>query len=492
MKSIVLFSRCELVYLNGDISAEVGKKFNVIHLAYSLKEASILKRKYGIDEVIIFKDEIEKILFQNQNITADFLEKLDAEIIRYTNNRFSLNSAIQADRGFSILNYEETLQLCQAYYIFWNSLLTKSDIEFILHEPTSLFFNHIAAVICKREGIKYLSPIMVDSDKEFSFIPVEGDTARAPLLENKYRTLTTQEIKMEKTRIENFLLKYKNSNEVFLEKIIKSKIPYFKLFLSIINSELKRFRNRKKIDRIKDNIDYWTLSNNHSYERLRNITQYYLKLNYDVVEKKENYYYYPIHLEPEAVVLYWGDGLYAGQVKLIQNIAAQLPPGTFLYVKDHPHFIGYRSVSDYLEIKKIPNLKLISPNVSGRSLIKESLGVITINGTAGVEGIFMNKPVYLFGHAFYDFKKYGVHKIANVKDLRTTIIRSEKEELPKEDLDKFVLAYLEGCGEGVTEYFVGRIKKFPINLEDNAIKISNHLIQVSNFNSQKEKESHVL
>ena len=100
------------------------------------------------------------------------------------------------------------------------------------------------------------------------------------------------------------------------------------------------------------------------------------------------FYFYPLHLEPESVVLYSGRGMYQNQVKLIQNIAAQLPPGDILYVKDHPHDHGYRSADDYIALNSVPNIKILEHNFPGKSVIKKSKGVFTINGTFVLERPF--------------------------------------------------------------------------------------------------------
>ncbi len=477
MKTIILFSRCELVDLYGAISSYLIKNFNVIHLAYSKNEARTLKQKYNIETPYVFRDLVSKII-DDIEVDNTIIKEIDYFIIKETNGRFCLNSAIQSDRYFSNLNYHEVLLLVQAYYIFWNRFLKDLNAKIIIHEPPSLFFNHIASLVCKREHIYYCSQIMVKSEKEYSFIYVSGDNADAIEYNSKYQKIDEIELTREKSRIDKYLDEFRSSEKVFLSDIIKQRICYICIILSVIRNFINKMVKFKKYDKLKDYIDYWGLRAGSSYIRLRNIINYALKLKYDTFDPELNYYYYSMHLEPEAVVLYWGDGLYKGQIKLIENIAGQLPPNTYLYVKDHPHYIGYRAVKDYLALKKIPNIRLINPKISGRILIKNSIGIITINGTAGFEGILMNKLTYLFGNAFYSISKRAI-KINHIKDLREEIYKNHEDVLNDDnELYKTVLALLDSTHEGVIDYFSNRIGKYKINYENNIRVIADSVISL--------------
>lgn len=389
-----------------------------------------------------------------------------------------MNSAIQSDRGFTYLNYEEALLLSQVYYIFWSSFIAKHNIKLVLHEPTSLFMNHICSLICKKNGSHYICQIMVSADKKHSFLFIKDDNANAVELNYEFDNIDSVQIEVNRSQINSFIQNFRNSESIFLSGIIKTKIPYFKIFLSSIKGKITKLISNLHTHKIKDNIDYWMLHSSFATTRLKNLINYKLNLKYDDFSPDTQYYYYPLHLEPEAVVLYWGDGIYKGQLKLIENIASQLPPETYLYVKDHPHFIGYRSISDYHRLQEIPNVKLIKPEIPGRTVIKNSKGVITINGTAGFEGILLNKPVYVFGNAIYE-KSNRVCKIVNVRDLRAALYENNsKTFVDDQELYKFVLAFLRSAHEGVVDYFANRIGKYQIDQAKNAELISLHTISL--------------
>ena len=46
----------------------------------------------------------------------------------------------------------------EIYYHFWSKIIKDYKIDFIFHEPTSLFMNHIASILYAKYGAAYVSP----------------------------------------------------------------------------------------------------------------------------------------------------------------------------------------------------------------------------------------------------------------------------------------------------------------------------------------------
>ncbi len=129
---------------------------------------------------------------------------------------------------------------------------------------------------------------------------------------------------------------------------------------------------------------------------------------YDAFDPKENFAFFPLHYEPEVSLLLQAP-YQTDQAHLIQQIAKSLPVQMTLYVKDHPAMVEYRPRSFYRRLKKMPNVKLLTPTVSSYEILPHAKLILTITGTAGWEGIFLKKPVITFGHWFYNslsFVKY--------------------------------------------------------------------------------------
>ncbi|MFW5803820.1 MAG: hypothetical protein ACOCWG_01155 [bacterium] len=485
---ILFFSRCDLPKLYGRLHKYLENHFEVMHLAYSDREASVLQKDFKISDVINFKNKTEEI-FKTETLDIQLCERIDKEIIASTNGRFCLNSAIQSDRTFQFINYEECLILCQVYYKFWQNLIKDQGFNIIIHEPTALFFTQIAAVLCKMHGGKYLSQIQMKGEDKYNWLFVEGDDG-TPIelngLLKKGKNLTQEE----NARVKAFLNEFRADKTVFFNQIsqkgrVKGQEKVLSFFVHLVKTVLKRTLKYKIGGKRKDfsSIDhmekfYFNYDKMSLKYRLIEKWEKYFKLEFDVFDSSLNYYYYPMHLEPEAVVLYWGDGLYKNQIKLIENIAAQLPPGNYLLVKDHPHAGLNRHFRDYKRIKAIPNVKLLNPTIPGKEIAKEAKGVITINGTGGFEAILFNKPVYTFGNSFYKECKRAFY-VNNIKELRTLLYSHQNYSSHDDsDLYEFIFGYLNSLHKGFVSYFSNRATLFNVDEETNAKQISESIIRL--------------
>lgn len=467
-KHLLFFSRNELVHLYGGVHKHLVSQFEITHVAYSLEEANILKNKYHINDVIIFKNKFKEHRIEIK-LTNDFYQNLDNLFIKHTKGRFNLNSSLQSDRTFCKITYEESLFITSIYYKVWEEIFSFNKIDFFIHEATSLMLNHLACILCSEQGGVYTTHIMVQGELDYNFIMLEYDDGVPSEMISIYNKLTNKDIEINKERIYQFLEKFRSSYEVFFDIMGVGKINfkfYLKYLKGFFKEQLIKFLKINKFDKINDSIELFLLNDLFHTKVLKNIFSY-RRIKYDNYDPNQIFYFYPLHLEPEAVVLYWGDGLYSNQVKLIENIAAQLPVGVFLYVKDHPHLYGYREVNDYIKIQNIPNVKLLAPNIPGKKIVKDSKGVITLNGTAGFEALLLNKQVITFGATYYRISN-KIFNVRNIRDFRD-IIYNLRDVIYNDDLElyKFVLAYLNSQKHGFTNFYSNYAKDLGINLNTN-------------------------
>jgi hypothetical protein len=474
-KTILFFSRCELVHLYGGIDKHLNSEFNIIHIAYSKFESDILINTYSIPNVINFNNEID--LLHNYLANDTFFIELDKLFLKETDGRFNLNGSIQSDRTFNGMKYDEALRITAIYFQAWKKILSLQKVDFFIHEGTSLMMNHIACILCKNQGGVYSTHIMVQGELAFNFLMTDFDTGYSTELIANYNRINDLELKINEEKINLFLEKFRSSYNVFFDIIGGAKpsfMFYFKIFKSAIKEQILRFVTILINNNAKNNIEYFLANDRLNSRRFKNFIKY-IRIKYDKYIGNEVFYFYPLHLEPESVVLYWADGIYSNQVKLIENIASQLPPLTFLYVKDHPHLYGYRDVDDYKKIQSIPNVKLISPHLPGKRIVNDSIGVITLNGTAGLESLLLNKQTITFGSAFYNVSN-RVKTVRNVRDFRKVIYDlKDINYVDDYEIKRFVLAYLQSHKTGFTDYYGNYINKIELNKEENFMNIAKGL-----------------
>ena len=146
---------------------------------------------------------------------------------------------------------------------------------------------------------------------------------------------------------------------------------------------------------------YINLTQRLKFKLLKNFFRLSRKFIFEFPKFEEKYSYFALHVEPEAALSINGKG-FRNQISLIEHIASSLPIGTKLYVKEHPTMLGWRNLSYYKKLSNIPNVRLISPEVSSIKLVETALCVFTINGTVGFEAALKKIPVVTFGNAFYN------------------------------------------------------------------------------------------
>jgi capsule polysaccharide export protein KpsC/LpsZ len=83
------------------------------------------------------------------------------------------------------------------------------------------------------------------------------------------------------------------------------------------------------------------------------------------------------------------------------RLAAALPDGVDLAVKEHPLSIGRNSLSWLRRLASIPGVRHHAPRTSTHDLIAGAEGVAVIGSTVGLEALLHGKPVLTLGEPFY-------------------------------------------------------------------------------------------
>lgn len=473
--TILFFDRCELTYLYGKITPYLND-LKVIHVAYSQKEVDILM-SMDIKADYTYLDNF-RYEYDHCSLDDQLLSAMDSDIICYSEGRFNLNSSIQSDRAFSILSYDECLKAAAGHYLTWNKIFKDHHVNLLIHEGCSLFFNHIASILCNKQGGTYSYQVQVEGDQEgFYYLNANNDYYEFKEVKDKFEYYLHHPEAIDKERCIHFLGKFRKDRTVFFGNIINMHRNDWILYIQSIKKEFVKLVKRKEEDKKYNLIDYWLLIQNGARTKISNIRAYkrHHILFHERIPKGEKYFFYPMHLEPESVVLYLGDGIYSNQIKLIENIAASLPPGYYLYVKDHPHEYAYRSAEDYERLMNVPNIRLISQWIPGKDLIMGCEGVVTISGTAGFEALLLGKQIYCFGKSFYSFCP-RVNFVRNIRDLRESVYQNIGINYTDDDaLYAYIMGFLESLHSGYINYFMGTAEKVGINQNENAKIIAKDL-----------------
>lgn len=156
--------------------------------------------------------------------------------------------------------------------------------------------------------------------------------------------------------------------------------------------------------------------------------------------------YFPLHVQPEFTTDVRAPFL-TNQIALVENISKSVPVGYRVLVKEHPGMKGERRLGYYRDLRKLHNVRLLSPSLDSHDLIHASDVVLTITGSSAWEAILYERPVIAFGplcYSFYDL----VYKCENIADLPDVLSAAIRRFQPKHELLlKFVCALLESAHE---------------------------------------------
>jgi hypothetical protein len=153
------------------------------------------------------------------------------------------------------------------------------------------------------------------------------------------------------------------------------------------------------------------------------------------------YAFFGMHMQPESSIDVFAH-FYSNQIHVIELIARSLPPSHILLVKLHKSDVPNYSRATLDRIARLPGVRLVSPYADTIEFIRRSALVMSIQGTIGLEGALLGKPVIMFGDS--PTKRFpNVSTIGRDPDLPALVRKKIAEKPPAraDILDAFA-AYL--------------------------------------------------
>ncbi|EHU1202726.1 capsular biosynthesis protein, partial [Acinetobacter baumannii] len=333
---------------------------------------------------------------------------------------------------------------------FFEDIIKDKQIDFVLYENISNSFAYAAYLQCTKLGKKYIGLMgsRLPNHFEIQNSIVEEELKKLEILAQKPITQDEMEwfenYKKSIVDIQPDYMKQNGLDNVAISRIVKLNKFLKALRLLTIGFKYKHYYDYQfgnpfmvPIKAIRVNIK--------RYLNTKKSQKFYINNDeLEICSSKERFYIYPIHFHPESSTSVLAPE-YTNEYSNIINIANNLPFGTYLYVKDHKSAKGVQSYEFYKKVSSLPNVRLVNFDVNIKRLILKSLGVITVNSTAGYEALLLGKPVYLLGRVFYE----NFNNVYNLKSFRD--IRDIRDILDFQFLDvkKDFIAYKKYVYKGV-------------------------------------------
>ena len=161
--------------------------------------------------------------------------------------------------------------------------------------------------------------------------------------------------------------------------------------------------------------------------------------------------YFPLGFQPERTTSPQG-GVFCDQILVAQTLAAALPKGWALYIKEHPSQWWLRSKTRYncvryegyyRRLAAIPGARLVPIDMDSHQLIAACKTVATVTGTAGWEALFRLKKPLIFGYPWY-VPTPLLHRVASVDDCIAAFRETQREpNFRREELLRLLKSFEE-------------------------------------------------
>ena len=402
-----------------------------------------LKKQTDVNYTSLILDEDVFKRYKTEKLDLDFLKNLEQE--------YGVPNAwafIELDRiiryGQHVREYpHDTSKYTHKEMLLLLQITAKEIIKFLDKEkPDAIVFTVVGALssrllyaIAKKRGIPVHIIVLSRVNAQHT---LTKDFKTLTYIEDLFKKIQKEKIDLpeQKQKAKEFLKNFRKNPEPYhfldspktraINRVQQLKFLYPINFLKslrwILLSTFKFLFSKEKNDY--STIKPWHWLVDKIKQKIRILIGY--DDLYDDIDLNKNFIFFPLQLEPEISTLLYAP-FYTDQLWLAKQIAKSLPIDSLLYIKEHPTMYGKRARSFYVELKKIPNVRLIKPSVESFGLIEKSQMIITITSTVGFEAILMKKPVITFGDIFYN-------ELPNTKKCK---IISDLPNIIKDQLNNF-------------------------------------------------------
>lgn len=170
------------------------------------------------------------------------------------------------------------------------------------------------------------------------------------------------------------------------------------------------------------------------------------RLSYSPLGQGRPYVYFPLH-DTEDYKIKRLIPQFADQAPVVERLAAALPAGHDLVLKEHPTSVGQNRLALLRRLSGLDNVRLVPPETSSHDLIRNAAAVAVISSTVGLEALLYEKPVLTLGRPFYS--GFGVTvDIDSPAELPEAVPEALSFRPDTDRIDRFLYAAMSVCRPG--------------------------------------------
>jgi hypothetical protein len=149
------------------------------------------------------------------------------------------------------------------------------------------------------------------------------------------------------------------------------------------------------------------------------------------------YVLFGLHRQPESSIDVWAP-FFSNQLWVVELLARSIPPTHKLLVKIHKSDLTSLSREQLIRMRSLPGVELVAPFADSRGFIDKTDLLFVIQGTIGLEGALLGKPVIVLGESPLTIFP-SVSPMGKITDLPELVRLKLRERAPTRDqiLDAF-------------------------------------------------------
>lgn len=189
-------------------------------------------------------------------------------------------------------------------------------------------------------------------------------------------------------------------------KMVNSAITYY-IFWVFFSFQYSGYQHHRNIRPIKE-LGYWILS---GFRSIQNKLFEKNKFNRFLQQYSKKYFIFALQVHNDSQITIHSDlkSVEKYIVLVLESFSFHSDPSMHLVLKHHPMDRGYRNysklINKYAKQFKIEGRVHYFCDVHFPTLLKHSLGLVTVNSTTGIQALYHNVPVKVLGHALYNLPK---------------------------------------------------------------------------------------
>jgi len=431
MNKILLWLPTNFVYFGIAHSLQKQAQFEI----YAVIDVSEFAKKFYQNQKIVefkkiwfYRDQVLKL---GKNFDKDYLANFEEK------HGINLWGLIYSDTIFykynqyHNFNESEILPIIEKECKFFESILDEIKPNFLITKNPDTHQGYLLHELCKSKGV---IPLTLGQVRFGNRTMMSIDTDK---IDNTSVIENLESIPKTKEELLRYMKEYSNlTSDLIKQSGISNKT---KLLLSlrylrnILSEKFKNFYANKGRNFFLVIVKSTIFVLKASFRK--NFLDRNAKKNITINEK---FVYFPLHFEPE-ISLSLIAPFNSYQIETVENVAKSIPIGCKLFVKEHPMMgkFGWRNISDYKKIKKMPSVELIHPSVPNETLLTNCSLVVSIAGTSSLEAAFYGKPSIVFAETIFSDLP-SVYKINKIDELPNAIRLSLKKKVDIKDLVGYV------------------------------------------------------